>query len=136
MIVGLPGTGIGGLFYLVAALLMPVSECGRWLRHRSSPARWKLIAQTWIVLGGAGACMWVMALALKAVLAAGRGMADRGSAADLARVVDRFLASAGWASAACLGMIVLAVHILRLVGTRSKGKASGTRGSVSPAARA
>jgi hypothetical protein len=28
---GLPGAGIGGLFYLLAALLMPLVELGRWL---------------------------------------------------------------------------------------------------------
>ena len=38
---GLPGTGLGGLFYLLLAFWMPFAELPRTLRGRSSRARWR-----------------------------------------------------------------------------------------------
>ena len=40
---GLPGTGVGGLFYIVLALWMPVAELNATLRGRSSRARWRQV---------------------------------------------------------------------------------------------
>ena len=41
---GLPGTGLGGLFYVVLAIAMPVVELVATVRGRSSPARWRFVA--------------------------------------------------------------------------------------------
>jgi len=41
---GLPGTGLGGLFYLLLALWMPVPELVRTAQGRSSRERWRLVA--------------------------------------------------------------------------------------------
>jgi hypothetical protein len=43
MIAGMPGTGIGGLFYFLMALFMPVCELYRTLRGQSSWKRWRFI---------------------------------------------------------------------------------------------
>lgn len=43
MIVGLPGTGIGGLFYLLLVALMPLHEIVLTLRGRSSWRRWRFV---------------------------------------------------------------------------------------------
>ena len=49
---GLPGTGLGGLMYVVLALAMPFYEIAQTVRGRSSLARWKLVLrQTAISLG-------------------------------------------------------------------------------------
>jgi hypothetical protein len=40
---GLPGTGLGGLFYLLLAFWMPVAELPKTLRGQSSRARWRRI---------------------------------------------------------------------------------------------
>lgn len=40
---GLPGTGIGGLFYILLALSMPFVEASRALRSRSGPRRWQQV---------------------------------------------------------------------------------------------
>jgi hypothetical protein len=40
---GLPGTGLGGLFYVLLALWMPVAELHATLHGRSSRARWRLV---------------------------------------------------------------------------------------------
>lgn len=44
MFAGLPGIGVGTLFYILTALWMPVREIGATLRGRSTRARWRLIA--------------------------------------------------------------------------------------------
>ncbi len=40
---GLPGTGLGGLFYILLAIWMPVTELHRTLRGGSSLARWRQV---------------------------------------------------------------------------------------------
>jgi hypothetical protein len=44
MFAGLPGIGVGTLFYVLTALWMPLPECVRLVRGESSVARWRLIA--------------------------------------------------------------------------------------------
>lgn len=89
MSVGLPGTGVGGLFYLVSALWMPVRETCRALtgksdvRSRSLVARQTLIALG--VLGGIWLAGWLLGLmltrvpAVTAVLNAAPALAGRSS---------------------------------------------------------
>jgi hypothetical protein len=45
--VGMPGVGLGGIFYLVAALAMPVVEAARALRARVAGARRPRAARRW-----------------------------------------------------------------------------------------
>lgn len=40
MTVGLPGTGIGSIFYMLLAVCMPVMEFGRTLKGRTNLKRW------------------------------------------------------------------------------------------------
>jgi hypothetical protein len=42
---GLPGTGVGGLFLVISALLMPLVELGRRVRGRSGLGRWRLVGR-------------------------------------------------------------------------------------------
>src|SRR3989304_8544024 len=59
---GMPGTGIGGFFYLLLAFLMPFAELHRTIVGKSSWKRWKLvIRQVTIatgVVGGVEAAGW------------------------------------------------------------------------------
>jgi hypothetical protein len=50
MTVGLPGTGIGGLYYFVLVLLMPLRETWLTLRGRGSVERWKQVGVYWCFL--------------------------------------------------------------------------------------
>jgi hypothetical protein len=43
MFAGLPGIGVGTLFYILAALWMPVGEIGRLVQGTSSVERWRRI---------------------------------------------------------------------------------------------
>jgi lysylphosphatidylglycerol synthetase-like protein (DUF2156 family) len=45
MAAGLPGTGIGGLFFILSAFFMVIVELGRTIRGRSSLARWAIVAR-------------------------------------------------------------------------------------------
>jgi hypothetical protein len=45
MPVGIPGIGIGGLFYVISALLMVVLELYRTIRGKSSLARWRVVGR-------------------------------------------------------------------------------------------
>lgn len=45
MSAGLPGLGLGGLFFMASALLMPAFELIRTLRGASSRARWGVVAR-------------------------------------------------------------------------------------------
>ena len=64
MTVGLPGTGIGGLFYLVTAFLMPVHELGLTLRGRSNYKRWRSVVLQVALAGGIIGGLWATAWSL------------------------------------------------------------------------
>ena len=71
MMAGLPGTGIGGMFYLVTALAMPLREAYRRAGGGSAVSgTWRLVAgQTAIaggILGGVWATGWLLGVALRA----------------------------------------------------------------------
>lgn len=43
MSAGLPGLGLGGLFFIVSALLAPVGQLWRTVRGRGRPGQWRLV---------------------------------------------------------------------------------------------
>jgi hypothetical protein len=45
MTAGLPGTGIGGLFFILSAFFMIVVELQRTVRRKSSLARWRIVGR-------------------------------------------------------------------------------------------
>ena len=49
---GLPGTGLGGLLYIMLALLMPFHELYLTVRGRSSRERWKVVAKQFAIACG------------------------------------------------------------------------------------
>lgn len=127
MIVGLPGTGIGGLFYLFATLWMPVNELHRLVQGRSSLARWRFIAFNWAMVGGILGTLWLTMLAMKWVLFVTgyekpKGMLEHsGLAPALAEHTTSFFAAAGWASAMSLVALMVIVHVLRVTAGRGRG---------------
>ncbi len=65
MIAGVPGIGIGGVFYLVCAFFMPFIEIANTLRGRSSARRWRMVAQQFGILCCVVAAFWGTGWALK-----------------------------------------------------------------------
>jgi hypothetical protein len=66
MTAGVPGTGIGGLFYLLAALFLPVR--GLLLRLRGGRVSWRMVARLLVLaLGvflGIWATWWLLGLVI------------------------------------------------------------------------
>jgi hypothetical protein len=58
MTAGLPGSGIGGLYYFCLVLMMPFRELVWLARGRSSVARWMTIAFYWTLMGAILAAVW------------------------------------------------------------------------------
>lgn len=68
MTVGLPGTGIGGLFYLLLVFWMPCRELYLLARGRSSVQRWKSIAFFLSITMAIIATTWAMAWGLSQII--------------------------------------------------------------------
>lgn len=64
---GLPGTGIGGVFYLLSAMLMPIIEIFMTIRGKSSLARWLLVLRQLVMGAIILAGMWLLGLVLGAM---------------------------------------------------------------------
>ena len=58
MTVGLPGTGIGGIFYLLLAVCMPIRESVRTLKGQTNLRRWSFIALQMLFVLGIVAAIW------------------------------------------------------------------------------
>ena len=120
MMVGMPGTGMGGLLYLCLAAWMPVHELWRLVRGRTSARRWAFIGRSWLVVGGSLACLWGAMVSFKALLpmiaswASKGGVGEGNALAALGSETNGMLASAAWASGIALALVVVLVHVLRL----------------------
>ncbi len=120
MFAGLPGTGIGGVFYLLLTLWMPIHELYLLWHGRSSLARWRFIAERWMLFSAVILVMVVQVNLLKgyfdgksptsaspmAPVAAELGVDPNAGAGIL-------LGSGLYAGAVLLGVILL-VHMVRL----------------------
>jgi hypothetical protein len=116
MTVGLPGVGIGGIFYLASAIMMPVRSFLATVTGRAHEARWRVaLHQAGIAVGillalwATGLALgWVVAIAFPHALVAGTGAAPAH-----ARNVVR--TSALLLSFGTLAMVLLLVQLLRFV---------------------
>lgn len=120
MVVGIPGTGIGGLFYLLAAAFMPLRELVLLVQGRSSLARWRFIAMQWAMIAGMLASLWG-AMWLFKRLASWTGLDQptgllvvTPTGAEIMRETNVFLANAALGSLISLTAIMLAVQTLRM----------------------
>jgi hypothetical protein len=116
MVAGVPGTGIGGLYYVLLAMWMPFREIPRLLMHRSSPTRWKCIgvqtALAWgVVLALAGE-FWLIERGLTYLHEQGGSNWITQHTLESGVAVAPVLAIAPFV---VLGMVVLSLHVLRAV---------------------
>lgn len=131
MIAGIPGGGIGGLFYLIGALLAPVWELVRLLKCDASPRRWALALRHFllaacILLSVAGSTWLVGLLAASPVVAS---RSDQGLLAPLTHeVIGRRVALI---TATTLAAVLIAVEALRfIVKQQHAGPLAPTRSSL------
>ena len=119
MIAGLPGTGIGGIFYLASALAMPLREAYRRVRGRAR-GNWRVVAAQLAMAGGILGAMWVTGWLLGHALAAARPIARLGTSLPSGNVLR--IASVALALGTLAGVLA-GVELLRLWvhrgGTRS-----------------
>lgn len=70
MTAGLPGVGIGGIFYLASALLMPMRSLVAVLSGRSDEARWPVAIRQASLAAGILGALWLTGWALGWLLTA------------------------------------------------------------------
>jgi hypothetical protein len=121
MVAGLPGTGIGGIFYFLLAAYMPVSEFFRMLNKRAELKRWCFIGLQLAFVAGILAAIWAEVWALNECilrLGVNAGIQKGPLSAERAKLLA-FASATG--SLLSLSFVFLAVHILRLlVGTKRR----------------
>lgn len=117
MAAGIPGTGIGGVFYFLLVVLMPIRELWLTISGRSNWKRWKTILWQWTLCGSILGALWGEAWLLK------RGF-EWLSSSGVAGGLSERLATMGSAALIpavamspfiILGTLFLAVHVARLV---------------------
>jgi hypothetical protein len=129
MFAGLPGIGVGTLFYVMAALWMPLRECPRLLTGTSSLARWRAIG---VQFSFALSIIASIAVADRVLLwMLGEGSPTAVNPARLinqefaARAPQSIFAAPIAGSLLLLGAVLLATELLRLVTmTRSRTRHS------------
>ena len=117
MTAGLPGTGVGGLFYMLSGVLMPFREAYRAVRGKSDARSRRLVGyQTLMALGvvaGIWVTGWLLGLMISwapAVSAAVHGAGPVAThASNVVRVMAFFIAFA------TLGLVLGAVQVARVV---------------------
>jgi len=115
MTAGVPGTGIGGLFYLVAALLLPLR--GLILRMRGARVPWPtLFRQMRLAVGvflGIWATGWLLGFVVGPIAGTARIAGRAESVTRGFRSIVRW--SALLAGLGALAVVLLSVEVARLV---------------------
>jgi predicted TPR repeat methyltransferase len=114
---GLPGTGIGGLFYILSALVMPVCEAWSLVTHRPSGRSWRVVMTQFMIAAGALVALWATGWLLGLILlpmspmSASPGASPVGNMRVVVNVVH-YVALLGTAS--LLLLVMATVQLLRL----------------------
>lgn len=115
MIAGIPGTGIGGIYYILLALMMPVKETCRLCVRRSSTERWlQVAAQTGNALGiliSAWLTGWLLIRTFDLLKLYGLGSQSQA----MNTITNIMSVSTFHIALVVLGSVILSVHILRLL---------------------
>jgi hypothetical protein len=128
MFAGLPGIGVGTLFYILMAFWMPVRELPRVIQGTSSVATWKMILRQLFYAAGIivtvmfaeQVMLWVLGdTQIKPLSPATWVHGELG-----ARASGSILAAPVMASVLLLAAVLVTVEILRLVAQRPKALAA------------
>jgi hypothetical protein len=120
MFAGLPGTGIGGIFYLLLTIWMPFNELYLTLTGRSSVARWVFVLQRVALFGLVIAVMWGQVKLLKGIFpqgapqSAAKLVESVGMVRDPGSATGVLLASGIYAGMVML-MVLALMHGLRAI---------------------
>jgi hypothetical protein len=115
---GLPGTGIGGIFYLLSALWMPFHALHKTLRKKSQPQRGRLILSQVGLALGIIAGIWLTGWLLGELLVAKRAWLSSkpdGVVAATSALPNVIKMTMVFLTIGLLMIVVGSVHILKLV---------------------
>ena len=117
MSAGLPGLGLGGLFFIFSALLAPLLELGRTLQGRSSRAAWRGVGRQF---AQAAAMVVAIDLALRSLylILGAAGLSDPPSAGRLTALP---LAAIGITA----GLLVTVLLLAKLADVALRAKSAG-----------
>jgi hypothetical protein len=108
MVAGIPGTGIGGLFYLLSVLFMPFREVTKLVRGKSNLKRWKFIVMQFGLASGIIVGFWITGLILAYLIPEKAHLFMKQTAWGNVLKVKPFVISISVLSA-----VIIAVEILR-----------------------
>jgi hypothetical protein len=116
---GLPGTGIGGVFLIISALLMPLVELRRRVRRRAGLGRWRLVGrQTALAIGMVAAVLGPIAGLYSALLGSSPthgGSSARSAGASLHGGPLALPLAPGLITLAAMVAIIIIAYALRLI---------------------
>jgi hypothetical protein len=122
MSVGLPGTGIGGLFYIAGALWAPIDAALGYATGRRKEVRWPLLARQALIAVGILAALWGTGWAVGYMLTLGggtvAGTAGGTTPAEAKAVVSVVRWAAVLGTGSLLICILLSVQVLRFTARR------------------
>ena len=119
MTAGIPGAGIGGLFYLINALLLPLR--GLWRRARGEVVPWSALLRQAALAAGIVAGIWLAGWLLGLWLGPALGAAADPTLGTTAARTARLLGAATLvASCGTLAAVLLSVQLARLVVRRAR----------------
>jgi hypothetical protein len=113
MTAGLPGTGIGGLFYLLLVFWMPCRELCLLVRGKSSARRWRAIGFFLAMTAAIIVTTWGEAWVLSQLVI--RAAAKIGITLPLGQGYRLLAATSIIMSLGSLAMVLLSVQVLRLI---------------------
>lgn len=126
MVAGLPGTGIGGLFYILLVLQMPFRECWMTVTGRGSLVRWRDVGRHVALAASIVGALWIEAMVLIWILARVKSqVAGSWLESKIVSATAAVPPGIGWSPVVLLTGIIILVHILRVMNRRRTGGSSG-----------
>lgn len=116
MAVGIPGTGLGGVFYVTMAIAMPVrAAIASWLGE-ALPNQWRNVGRHLAILAGILTVMWVEVMLIKgaAAVIAWTVPADSAVADTVHQAVNHAAPALALLPFVILGVIVGGLELLRM----------------------
>jgi MFS family permease len=121
MSVGIPGTGIGGLFYLISGLLIPAREIlASATKKPRRPKAWSLIVRQTLMVIGILAGIWLTGWILGFLVTEPARAAGPDGSFPAAKTRNLWGTAAVLAGVATLGAVLLAVESARFLLRRKK----------------
>ena len=111
---GLPGTGLGGIFYVLLIVWMALRESWLLARGSSTRGRWTKIAWLGSLAASIVAALWIEGLALRELIGSAPAM-QRVNAAPAAFALDALTPALALAPFAILALLLVSLHLTRLL---------------------